>query len=219
MQSAQIQTFDVGTIIDNTLKHDVRTRVIIEHSTQRAPAWNNKQWDSDFIMSILFGYPVPSLIFESVNDGYLVHDGKNRIVALCNFYKDEIRLKKYIHSSEYIGKTYSQLTPEQQRIFLQYKLSSWIFPTGVNQQILQNYLVTVNMHQKFYHDHEHEYDEDLKVKCEMLKQDNEALRASIIRVTDESTDLKRENRALNKKISDFTSSARFNLYFPDTRKK
>ena len=88
---------------------------------QRNQVWNDVH-KSNLIVSILNGFPVESLLFEeSSNDKrFKVLDGKQRIESLNSFASNQFKLSGRSKARDFglQGKTYQDLTPEQQEQFL-----------------------------------------------------------------------------------------------------
>ena len=93
---------------------------------QRNQVWNDVH-KSNLIVSILNGFPVESFLFEeSSNDkGFKVLDGKQRILTLTQYANNEFKLSAKSKAKEFElqGKTYQDLTLEQQEQFLNFQIT------------------------------------------------------------------------------------------------
>ena len=142
------------TILRCTRK--VSEHLLLDHPQQRAIAWTNKKWQSDFIAAILTGQPIPSFIYKRSSDGhYINYDGKNRINAIRKFMNDDFHLTKcdYI-PEELVGKKYSTLSSEYQLLFRNSKFLIYVYPHDTPDELLQGYLQAMNKHKKPHSEHE-----------------------------------------------------------------
>ncbi|MDR3587127.1 MAG: DUF262 domain-containing protein [Desulfosporosinus sp.] len=93
---------------------------------QRNQVWNDIH-KSNLVVSILNGFPVESLLFEesSIDKSFKVLDGKQRILTIIQFANNEFKLsaKSKAKDSELQGKTFQNLTPEQQEQFSNYQIT------------------------------------------------------------------------------------------------
>ncbi|MCU0496993.1 MAG: DUF262 domain-containing protein [Anaerolineae bacterium] len=101
--------FDVAGLVRRYKNGD-----IIIPDFQRNYVWDDRR-ASQFVETLLLGLPVPG-VFLSKSDSdevLLVVDGLQRIQSLARFYKDELPLSHV--QSQFEGKTYSQLNPNDRR--------------------------------------------------------------------------------------------------------
>jgi len=86
---------------------------------QRNFVWRRPQMDK-FIESLLLGYPIPGIfLVQQADRRYLVLDGQQRLRTLADFYSgmhDGREFKLQSVGDRFQDLTYSNLSPEQQRI-------------------------------------------------------------------------------------------------------
>jgi hypothetical protein len=111
-------------------------------SIQRDEVWDNLR-KSNFIVSLMLGVPIESLLFEeAADDSYIVLDGKQRTLTVCQFIKkkdkdgkgggfalsSKIRIKK-IGSQELAGITFEELPKKMQDSILNFELPITVLRT------------------------------------------------------------------------------------------
>ena len=117
---------------------------------QRRPVWKGPA-KSQFIDSIVRGYPVPIILlrqvqnFDSLTIRLEVVDGQQRLRTLLSFIdpasipdledKDRFTVRK-THNSDLAGKSFAQLSQDVKQALLGYELSTHVFPaTTGNEQV------------------------------------------------------------------------------------
>lgn len=105
-----------------------RTEVQIDRTYQRSSDVWPLPARSYLIETILKGFPIPKLALHQVTDlksrqtiKYVV-DGQQRSSAIVAFYKNDLRLSHSIELADAANRTYEELSPEHQEIFLAYLL-------------------------------------------------------------------------------------------------
>lgn len=81
----------------------------INNFYQRRLSWD-KQAQSRLIESFLYNFPVPSItLYEKGHKSYIVIDGKQRIIAIRDFYDNKLELTGLELNPELNGLTYNQI--------------------------------------------------------------------------------------------------------------
>lgn len=108
--------FTVDAVVSRLNRDDIRIP-----DFQRGFVWN-RQKASRFIESLLLGLPVPGIFLATDEDQrFIVVDGQQRLKSLkffCNGYFNENKHRKFSLTgieSEFAGKTYDSLNPNEQR--------------------------------------------------------------------------------------------------------
>ncbi|ELI8201592.1 DUF262 domain-containing protein [Yersinia enterocolitica] len=104
----------------------------IDNSFQRRYVWITPDKIS-LIETILMGFPIPEIYLwqneTDPNSGDTKHaivDGQQRLGAVLSFINDEFKLNKSaleLKNEDFVGKTFSELTPEQKSDIWKYKFS------------------------------------------------------------------------------------------------
>lgn len=105
--------------IDTLNNQIVKGNIDLEPSFQRRSAWDNAR-KSKLMESMIVGIPVPSIVLAENKDKkgrFIVIDGKQRLISINEFYKDDFKLTKLELRKDLNGKKYSEL-PEDDREFL-----------------------------------------------------------------------------------------------------
>lgn len=105
--------------IDTLNNQIVKGNIDLEPSFQRRSAWDDVR-KSKLIESMIVGIPVPSIVLAENKERkgrFIVIDGKQRLVSINDFYKEEFKLKKLEIRPDLNNKFYSEL-PEEDREFL-----------------------------------------------------------------------------------------------------
>lgn len=81
----------------------------INNSYQRRLSWD-KQAQSRLIESFLYNFPVPSItLYQKGHNSFIVVDGKQRIIAIRDFYDNKLELTGLELNPELNGLTYNQI--------------------------------------------------------------------------------------------------------------
>jgi hypothetical protein len=76
--------------------NDYAGMINLEPAFQRGSVWN-KRYRRELITSLLFGFPLPSIIFKVADDETLqVFDGKQRLTTITMFLNDEFETSDYL---------------------------------------------------------------------------------------------------------------------------
>jgi hypothetical protein len=112
--------------------------IVVNRNYQRS----NKIWPaaarSFLIDSILSGFPIPKLSLFQKTDLKTrktvkeIVDGQQRSHAILDFFNDSFRIT---YKGEFLGNSYSRLTPEEQQRFLDYQLSIDVFVDATDADI------------------------------------------------------------------------------------
>ncbi len=126
---------------------------------QRRSVWN-KDYKQFFIDSILRNYPIPPIFvnLEIKKDGttiYHVIDGKQRLLSLLEFIRDEFALSEKYSSDIAPGQYFSQLDSAIQRSFYSYFLPFELFTEITND-------VVVNIFDRFNRNVQRLNDQELR---------------------------------------------------------
>lgn len=106
--------------------------------------WDDKQ-KSELIESILIGIPLPVFyLFQTSSGMRQVVDGRQRLRAIRQFYKDELKLSKLTILSELNGKKFSELEPLLQNSFEDYQLEIYALLPPTNEDIKFNLFDRLN---------------------------------------------------------------------------
>lgn len=105
--------------IDTLNNQITKGNIDLQPSFQRRSAWDDIR-KSKLIESMIVGIPVPSIVLAENKERkgrFIVIDGKQRLVSINDFYKEEFKLKKLEIRPDLNNKSYSEL-PEEDREFL-----------------------------------------------------------------------------------------------------
>jgi hypothetical protein len=108
------------------LEHDANGQLDLDPPYQRRSVWSD-DFRRFFIDSLLRDYPSPPIYLDvetriGVPTVYHVLDGKQRLLALIGFSKDEFHLGDYLDDRGLSKPYFSQLPTEMQKAFVRYKL-------------------------------------------------------------------------------------------------
>ena len=123
-----MKNFDSRTYsINDFIEWDERNLLEISPKFQRRSVWS-PQAKSYLISTILEQKPLPKIFVRATTDPKTkttvreVVDGQQRLRTILSFVKDGFRISK-VHSEEYGGLLYSELSDEIQSEFLRYEIS------------------------------------------------------------------------------------------------
>jgi len=105
--------------IDTLNNQITKGNIDLQPSFQRRSAWDDIR-KSKLIESMIVGIPVPSIVLAENKERkgrFIVIDGKQRLVSINDFYKEDFKLKKLEIRPDLNNKSYSEL-PEEDREFL-----------------------------------------------------------------------------------------------------
>lgn len=150
VKNIKVETRDVKWVSDNFKSG----QLIVDDSFQRRYVWLNKDRVS-LIESILMGFPIPEVyLWQNKTDpdtGERIHsivDGQQRLGAVFDFVTDEYSLdKKFFpkgQASDYIGKKFSELSPEQKSIIWGYDFSIRFINSDVSLENIKDIFLRLN---------------------------------------------------------------------------
>ena len=126
-----------------------RQEVVVNRNYQRS----DKVWppaaQSFLVETILLGYPIPKLSLHYITDIKTrqsrkeIIDGQQRTKAIKSFYDDQLRLSRTLDLDEAAGKTYSELSEDLKKAFLDYSISADIF-TGASPDKIREVFRRIN---------------------------------------------------------------------------
>ncbi len=124
----RVESKDIKWLTDN-LKSGVIT---VDNSYQRKYIWQQKDQIA-LIETILLGFPIPEIYLwandTDPNTGdtkYSIVDGQQRLTTIQRYLNDEFKLNKASIDkvdADYVGKYFSDLSPENKREFWRYQFS------------------------------------------------------------------------------------------------
>lgn len=139
MLGSEPQTYTIAEI----LKWQSDGEVELNPKFQRGSVWSPAA-KTYLIDSILNGYPIPKLLFRTTVDRNSrrtlrdVVDGQQRLRAIFQFADNRLSLSN--KSSDFEGKTYRTLEPEEQDTFLNYKLTCEQLLGASDEDVLEVFL-------------------------------------------------------------------------------
>ncbi|WP_086233322.1 DUF262 domain-containing protein [Campylobacter devanensis] len=137
----RISIFDINRKLDNPKRGLIELDPEFQRDDDR---WDDKQ-KSELIESILIGIPLPVFyLFQTSNGMRQVVDGRQRLRAIRQFYKDELKLSKLTILSELNGKKFSELEPLLQNSFEDYQLEIYALLPPTNEDIKFNLFDRLN---------------------------------------------------------------------------
>lgn len=137
-----------------------REELIVNREYQRLDGVWPQIARSYLIESIILGYPVPKLSLFQRTDVKTrktikeIVDGQQRTSAIYDFFKNELRLSKTLETKSIAGKTYSELSEEDQGKFLDYPLALDVFIGATPPEIrevfrrMNSYTIALNDEEK-----------------------------------------------------------------------
>ena len=153
-----MKSFDGRTYsVSDFSEWSANDQLVLSPKFQRRAVWS-RQAKSYLIDTVLRGKPMPKvLINQELVDGKQIRtviDGQQRLRAVLEFLADGFTVSRS-HSHEFGGLTFSQLTDEAQRGFLQYEISvDVLFDMSLAELLdifsrLNTYSVTLNSTEMF----------------------------------------------------------------------
>ena len=137
----RISIFEINRKLDNPERGLIELDPDFQRDDDR---WNEKQ-KSELIESILIGIPLPVFyLFQTSKGKRQVVDGRQRLHAIRQFYKDELKLSKLTILSELNGKKFSELEPLLQNSFEDYQLEIYALLPPTNEDIKFNLFDRLN---------------------------------------------------------------------------
>ncbi|ARR01854.1 DUF262 domain protein [Campylobacter vicugnae] len=137
----RISIFEINRKLDNPERGLIELNPDFQRDDDR---WNEKQ-KSELIESILLGIPLPVFyLFQTSNGKRQVVDGRQRLHAIRQFYKGELKLSKLTILSELNGKKFSDLEPVLQNSFEDYQLEIYALLPPTNEDIKFNLFDRLN---------------------------------------------------------------------------
>lgn len=137
----RISIFEINRKLDNPERGLIELNPEFQRDDDR---WNEKQ-KSELIESILLGIPLPVFyLFQTSSGMRQVVDGRQRLHAIRQFYKDELKLSKLTILSELNGKKFSELEPLLQNSFEDYQLEIYALLPPTNEDIKFNLFDRLN---------------------------------------------------------------------------
>ena len=108
------------------LEADANGQLDLDPPYQRRSAWSD-EYRRFFIDTVIRGYPVPANIVDvetqvGAPTVYHVLDGKQRLLALLAFSRDEFHLGEHLADRGLSRVYFSRLPPEMQQTFVDYEL-------------------------------------------------------------------------------------------------
>ncbi|WP_086244725.1 DUF262 domain-containing protein [Campylobacter devanensis] len=137
----RISIFEINRKLDNPKRGLIELDPKFQRDDDR---WDDKQ-KSELIESILIGIPLPVFyLFQTSSGMRQVVDGRQRLHAIRQFYKDELKLSKLTILSELNGKKFSELEPLLQNSFEDYQLEIYALLPPTNEDIKFNLFDRLN---------------------------------------------------------------------------
>ncbi|MGR3064681.1 DUF262 domain-containing protein [Vibrio vulnificus] len=145
----KVESKDIKWLTDN-LKSGVIT---VDDSYQRKYIWQPKDQIA-LIETVLLGYPIPEIYLwandtdpETGETMYSIVDGQQRLKTIQRFLNDEFKLTKLgiDHlDADYLGKSFSELTPERKREFWRYQFSSRFINESLSREEIAKLFLRLN---------------------------------------------------------------------------
>ncbi len=173
LENRRVQT-DKQDIPIDTLKGWIeRGKINLQPNFQRYYVWDGTK-ESRLIESVLLEIPLPVIyIAEEENKNYSVVDGQQRLTSIHRFLKGDFKLTNLQILKELIGKTFVQLSPEQQETILSASLRIIIIQKNSNENVKFEMFERLNVGAVKLNDQElrncvyhGEYNQLLKELCE-----------------------------------------------------
>ncbi|EJG0735694.1 DUF262 domain-containing protein [Vibrio parahaemolyticus] len=145
----KVETKDIKWLTDN-LKSGILT---VDDSYQRKYIWQVKDQIA-LIETVLLGYPIPEIYLwandtdpESGDTMYSIVDGQQRLKTILRFLNDEFKLTKSgidDLDADYLGKNFSELTPERKREFWRYEFSTRFIKNELSKDEISKLFLRLN---------------------------------------------------------------------------
>lgn len=115
---------------------------------QRRDAWDNVK-KSRLIESLLLGFPIPNLVLTVGKEGksankFIVIDGKQRLLAIQQFLKNEYSLSNLANYDEFNNKYYKDLPEDYKDKLDNYSIRSTVITNWVDSAILYSIFYRLN---------------------------------------------------------------------------
>ncbi|MBE9040141.1 DUF262 domain-containing protein [Oscillatoriales cyanobacterium LEGE 11467] len=112
---------------------------------QRKFVWDERR-QSEFIESILLGFPISSLIFakDRNSERLEIIDGGQRIRTLANFLNNEFKLKNLKEIKKLNGFRFSDLPLARQKRFQRSTLRAIVLTDNTNEDVIQSIFECIN---------------------------------------------------------------------------
>lgn len=110
------------------------TGSIVIPEGQRQWAWKDKKGlekQQKLIDSVFYGYPIPSLILNKKRNKLEIYDGRHRIETLWRYFNNKFK---------WSDRLYSELCPEDQRIFCERTLPTTVTRNASNDQLADMFI-------------------------------------------------------------------------------
>ncbi|MCD9526534.1 DUF262 domain-containing protein [Photobacterium carnosum] len=145
----KVESKDIKWLTDN-----LRSGVItVDDSYQRKYIWQPKDQIA-LIETVLLGYPIPE-IYLWANDTnpdtgetmYSIVDGQQRLKTIQRFLNNEFKLTRSgidNLDADYLGKSFSELTPERKREFWRYQFSSRFINESLSKEEIAKLFLRLN---------------------------------------------------------------------------
>ncbi len=139
---ATVTTFTVAEYCDQMESGTI----VVNRDYQRSETVWPPAARSFLIDTLLSGYPMPKISLRQITDREKkrtikeIVDGQQRSRAIHDFWSDKLRITG---RSDFAGKTYSQLEPEQQQQFLEYALTVDLI-VGASEEAIRDMFRRIN---------------------------------------------------------------------------
>ena len=123
-----------------------RNQLVIDPEFQRNEVWSSRQ-KCELIESILMGIPIPVIyLFESKEGRRQVVDGRQRIMAILDYYNNKFALRdlKILHGAKYQHCWFKELDPKSQALFEDYQLSFYVIQPPTPERVKYDIFDRVN---------------------------------------------------------------------------
>ena len=165
--------------VSDFLEWHQKKALILNPDFQRGDVWSPAA-KTFLIDTILRKLPIPKVSLRTSVDVVSkkslreVVDGQQRLRAILNFAEDKVALTK--RASEYAGKKYSTLTPEEQEGFLSYAIAVDQLLNASTDDVLEvfarlnSYTVTLNPPEKRHGKYQGEFKWAIRNSCKRVGQ-------------------------------------------------
>lgn len=148
VKQEQIVSYTTDWTVETIFKQMEKGNFNLTPEFQRRDAWDNVK-KSRLIESLLLGFPIPNLVLTVGKEGesankFIVIDGKQRLLAIQQFLRNEYPLKNLANCEELNNKYYKDLSENNKDRLDNYSIRSTVITNWVNSEILYSIFYRLN---------------------------------------------------------------------------